>query len=57
MSNKSKVYECQVLDVLENGDAIIELTTELCEEMGWEVGDELDITIENGEVVIKKIEK
>ena len=57
MSNKSKVYESQVLEVLENGDAIIELSTELCEDMGWEVGDCLDITMENGEVILRKIER
>ncbi len=56
MSNKSKLFEATVVDVLANGDAIIELTQELCDEMGWTVGDNLDITMENGEVVIRKIE-
>lgn len=51
------MYEAKVLEVLDNGDAVIELTDELCEEMGWTVGDVLDINMENGVAVIRKIEK
>ena len=57
MSNKSKVYEAKVLEVLDNGDAIIELTDELCNDMGWSVGDELDISMKDGEVILRKIER
>jgi formylmethanofuran dehydrogenase subunit D len=45
------------LEICENGDAIIELTPELCGEMGWKVGDTLDIDYKDGEVILKKVEK
>lgn len=57
MLNKSKVYETKVLEVLDNGDAIIELTEELCNDMGWTVGDQLDIHLDDETVVLKKIVK
>lgn len=57
MSDKSKVYHSKVLEICDNGDAIIELTEELCDEMGWTVGDELDIQLEGETVVIKKLVK
>lgn len=55
--NESKTYTSKVLEICENGDAIIELTPELCGEMGWKVGDTLDIDYKDGEVILKKVEK
>ncbi len=52
----SKRYESKVLEICENGDAIIELPPELCEEMGWKEGDSLDISEKDGKIVIKKID-
>ena len=52
----SKRYESKVLEICENGDAIIELPPELCEEMGWKEGDSLNISEKNGKIVIKKID-
>jgi AbrB family looped-hinge helix DNA binding protein len=52
----SKRYESKVLEICENGDAIIELPPELCEEMGWKEGDFLDISEKDGKVIIKKID-
>jgi bifunctional DNA-binding transcriptional regulator/antitoxin component of YhaV-PrlF toxin-antitoxin module len=49
-----KTYISNVLEICENGDAIVEIPDELMDEMGWKVGDELNITEENGNVIIKK---
>ena len=38
----SKKFESKVLEICDNGDAIVELPDELMEELGWKVGDELD---------------
>jgi len=51
----SKMYEAKVLEICENGDAIIELPTELIEQMGWKEGDQLDFQIENGSVIVKNL--
>ena len=39
----SKKYDAKVLEICDNGDAIIEIPPELCEDLGWEVGDTIDI--------------
>lgn len=51
-----KIYTANVVEICDNGDAILELPPELCEDMGWKVGDTLDISLDNGEVILKKIE-
>ena len=39
----------------EDGD-ILPLPDELCEEMGWTVGDTLDFQIEGESIIMKKID-
>jgi hypothetical protein len=52
----AKVYTSKVLEIMDNGDAVIELPDELCEELGWVVGDTLDIdTDADNNIIIKKI--
>ena len=53
----SKMYDVKVLEICENGDAIIELPTDLLEQMGWKEGDQLDFQIENGSVIVKNLTK
>ena len=50
-----KSYTSKVLDILPNGDAIIELPPEFCEELGWVEGDTVNITEKNGSIIIEKI--
>jgi len=50
-----KTYTSKVLEICENGDAIIELPPELCEEMGWKEGTVLNIELENGQLVISEV--
>ena len=52
---ESKTYTSNVLEICENGDAIIELPPELCEEMGWKEGTVLNIELENGQLVISEV--
>jgi hypothetical protein len=54
----SKRYESKVLEICENGDAIIELPPELCEEMNWKEGTVLTISLdEKGRVILKENKK
>lgn len=52
----AKSYTAKVLEICENGDAILELPDEMCEELGWKEGDKLDITEKDGSIFIKKID-
>ena len=45
-----------MVEICDNGDAIVELPPELLEEMGWKEGDTLDISEKDGKVIIKKID-
>jgi antitoxin component of MazEF toxin-antitoxin module len=51
---KLKKYESEVLKVLPNGDALIELPEEMCVELGWNVGDQLTLKMENDIIVLFK---
>ena len=54
---KSNTYTSKVLEICDNGDAIIELPTEMTEELGWKVGDTLDISEKDGKIYIKNLTK
>lgn len=54
---KSKTYTSKVVEICDNGDAIIELPPELCEELGWKEGDKIDISEEGGKIYIKNLTK
>jgi len=49
----SKTYTVQLEG--ENGD-ILPLPNELCESLGWNVGDTLDFQIEGDVVIVKKVD-
>jgi hypothetical protein len=51
---KLKKYESKVLDILDDGSAVLELPEELCKEMGWNLGDDLTIRIENDIIIMNK---
>lgn len=52
MSNKT--YETRVLEILDNGDAVVEIPQEVMDEMGWKVGDVLDCFVEEDKLIIRK---
>ena len=48
-------YTSKVLEILPNGDAVIELPPALLEKMGWKEGDKLEISQdEKKRVIVKK---
>lgn len=53
----SKTYVTRVLHIDCFGDAIIQLPTELIEELEWKVGDTLDFEIVDSSVIIKNLSK
>ena len=51
----SKKFESKVLEICDNGDAIVELPDELMEELGLKVGDELDYQMKDGSVYVTNL--
>jgi formylmethanofuran dehydrogenase subunit D len=52
---QNKTYTSNVLEICENGDAILELPPEMCEDLQWKEGDTLNISEENGAIILKKV--
>ena len=52
-----KKYSAEVVEVYENGDAILQLPDDLIEDLGWKVDDVLTMTMVDGAVHIKNITK
>ena len=52
-----KTFTAQVVEICDNGDAILELPDDLLTEMGWKEGDTLDISEKDGKIIIKKIDE
>ena len=46
-----------MLEICENGDAIVELPDELVKELNWEVGDVLNYELKDQQVFIKNLTK
>jgi formylmethanofuran dehydrogenase subunit D len=53
----NKIYTGDVVEILENGDAIIQLPDEMMNDLKWYEGDVLDISVVDGEVYIKNLTK
>ena len=52
---KDRIYHGEIVDVLDNGDAILQLPDDLVEDMGWYDGTRLNISMENGAIILKEI--
>jgi len=50
-------YSAQVVEICENGDAILQFSDEMIEDLGWKPGDVLSITMIDGAVHLKNITK
>jgi hypothetical protein len=48
-------YSAQVVEVCENGDAIIQFSDEMIQDLGWKVDDVLSISMVDGAVHLKNI--
>jgi antitoxin component of MazEF toxin-antitoxin module len=51
------IYTTKVLEICENGDAIVELPDELVKELDWQIGDTLDYQMKDEAVFIKNLSK
>ena len=50
-----KSYTSKVLEICDNGDAIVELPNEFMEEMRWKLGDVLNYEEKDGKIFVKNI--
>ena len=55
--NESKKYTSEVVEICENGDAIIQFSDEMMNDLGWKVDDVLSISMVDGVVTLKNITK
>jgi formylmethanofuran dehydrogenase subunit D len=52
-----KTYSAEVVEVLENGDAVISFMDEMLQELGWKEGDTISITTEGNTIILKKVDE
>jgi len=52
-----KNYSAEVVEVCENGDAILQFSEEMIQDLGWKVDDVLSISMVDGVVTLKNITK
>ena len=52
-----KKYSAEVVEICENGDAILQFSDEMIQDLGWKPGDVLSITMVDGAVHLKNITK
>ena len=48
-----KKYNAEVVEICENGDAILQFSDEMIQELGWKVDDTLSISMVDGAVHLK----
>ena len=53
--NKYKSYVAEVVEICDNGDAILQLPPELCEDLGWKDGTVLNLEAKNGAIYINEV--
>ena len=52
-----KKYSAEIVEICENGDAILQFSEEMIQDLGWKVDYVLSITMKNGAVHLKNITK
>jgi hypothetical protein len=52
-----KKYSAEVVEVCENGDAILQFSDEMIKDLDWKVDDVLSINMVDGTVHLKNITK
>jgi hypothetical protein len=50
-------YSAEVVEICENGDAILQFSEEMIQDLGWKVDDVLSITMVDGAVHLRNITK
>jgi len=52
----SKQYIATIVEILDNGDAVLQFPPELVNDLGWDEGTEVEIQVdETGRIVIKRV--
>lgn len=52
----SKQYIATIVEVLDNGDAVLQFPPEMIAELGWDEGTAVEIQVdETGRIVIKRV--
>jgi len=51
------IYEGEVVEILENGDAVIQFSENMMIDLKWYEGDVLDISVVDGTVYVKNLTK
>lgn len=46
-----------VKEILDDGDALVELSPELLKELDWREGDEIDIVTKDKKIIVKNLSK
>ena len=52
-----KKYSAEVVEICENGDAILQFSEEMIKDLEWNINDVLSITMVDGAVHLKNITK
>ncbi len=52
-----KNYSAEVVEICGNGDAILQFSEEMIQDLGWKVDDVLSITMVDGAVHLRNITK
>jgi antitoxin component of MazEF toxin-antitoxin module len=47
-------YTANVIEICDNGDAILELPQEMLDELGWDIGTVLNIEEQNGQIILNR---
>ena len=47
-------YTANVIEICDNGDAILELPQEMLDDLGWDVGTVLNIEEQNGQIILNR---
>ena len=50
-----KKYTCDVVEICDNGDAIVQLPEELCTELDWRAGDTIKLSVESDGIILKNL--
>ena len=50
-------YSAEVVEICENGDAIIQFSDEMMKDLGWKVNDTLSISTVDGAIHLKNTSK
>jgi formylmethanofuran dehydrogenase subunit D len=53
--NESKTYIAEVVEICENGDAILQFSDEMVKDLGWQPGDTVNISMEDGVVILENL--